>query len=52
MRLEPKGPPDGRSAVWLIPVAWAIDRVDQWVASVGVSSKVFTDHLLDLGIGD
>ena len=29
-------------ADWLMPVALAIDRVDQWVASVGVSSKVFT----------
>ena len=27
---------------WLIPVACAIDLVDQWVASAGVSSKVFT----------
>jgi hypothetical protein len=30
------------TAVWLIPVARAIDRVDQWVASPGVSSKVLT----------
>src|SRR5829696_681133 len=30
------------TAVWLIPVARAIDRVDQWVAPWGVSSKVFT----------
>ena len=29
------------TAVWLIPVAWAIERVDQWVAFVGVSSRVF-----------
>jgi hypothetical protein len=30
------------TAEWLIPVALAIDRVDQWVASVGVCSKVAT----------
>ena len=29
-------------AVWFIPVALAIDRVDQCVASFGFSSKVFT----------
>ena len=30
------------TAVWLIPVARAIDRVDQCVASLGVSSNVLT----------
>jgi hypothetical protein len=30
------------TADWLIPVAVAIDRVDQCVASTGVSSRVFT----------
>src|SRR5436305_525370 len=29
-------------AVWLIPVAAAIERVDQWVASLGCSSRVLT----------
>ena len=28
--------------VWLMPMAAAIDRVDQWVASLGFSSRVFT----------
>jgi hypothetical protein len=28
--------------VWDIPVAFAIDRVDQCVAPFGISSKVFT----------
>jgi hypothetical protein len=27
---------------WLMPVALAIDLVDQWVASVGICSKVAT----------
>ena len=30
------------TAAWLMPVALAIDLVDQWVASVGVCSKVAT----------
>src|SRR5207245_2378215 len=30
------------TALWLIPVAAAIDRVDQCVASAGCSSSVFT----------
>lgn len=29
------------TAVWLMPVAWAMERVDQWVASRGASSRVF-----------
>src|SRR5579885_3056295 len=28
--------------VWLIPIALAIERVDQWVASTGFSSSVLT----------
>jgi hypothetical protein len=28
------------TAVWLMPVARAIDRVDQWLATLGVSSSV------------
>jgi hypothetical protein len=30
------------TADWDMPVAFAIERVDQWVASAGVSSRVFT----------
>ena len=30
------------TAVWLMPAAWARERVDQWVASLGASSRVFT----------
>ncbi len=28
--------------VWLIPVAWAVERVDQWVAPAGIASRVIT----------
>ena len=42
MGFEPEGPPDPATADWLIPVALAIDRVDQCVASAGVSSRVLT----------
>ena len=42
MGFEPEGPPDAAIADWLMPVAFAIERVDQWVASTGISSKVFT----------
>ena len=38
-------------ADWLIPVAAAIDRVDQCVASTGLDSRVLHDHLLDCLIG-
>jgi hypothetical protein len=30
------------TADWLMPAALAMDRVDQWVASVGVCSNVAT----------
>ena len=38
--LSPKARQIPTMAVWLIPLAWAMERVDQWVASVGVSSSV------------
>jgi hypothetical protein len=38
--LSPKARQIRTMAVWLMPVARAISRVDQWVASVGVSSSV------------
>jgi hypothetical protein len=39
------------TADWVIPVALAIERVDQWVASVGVSSSL-DDHALDVLVAD
>ena len=42
MRLERKRPPDAADRALLIPVAAAIDRVVQCVASAGCSSSVFT----------
>ncbi len=42
VRLEPERPPIRLTADWLIPVAAAIERVDQCVAFVGCCSSVFT----------
>jgi hypothetical protein len=38
-------------AVWLVPVARAIDRVNQWVSRRRLLQGL-NDHLLDLGVGD
>jgi hypothetical protein len=35
-----------------MPVAWALDRVDQWVAPAGLSSNVLTITRFDLVVGD
>ena len=40
--LSPKARQMRETADWLIPVALAMDLVDQWVASIGVSSRVLT----------
>jgi hypothetical protein len=40
--LSPKARQMRLTAVWLIPVAAAIERVDQWVALGGCSSSVLT----------
>ncbi len=37
------------TAVWFMPVAAAIERVDQCVGIEGCSSSVFDDHPLDFG---
>ncbi|MGX1095967.1 hypothetical protein RKD47_006733 [Streptomyces albogriseolus] len=42
MRRQCERPPDREIADCDIPVAAAIDRVDQWVASFGFSSSVLT----------
>ena len=33
MRLQGKSAPDATMLLWLSPVAWASERVDQWVAA-------------------
>ena len=50
--LSPKARQIRDTADWLIPVALAIDRVDQWVASTGVSSRVFDDETIDVVVVD
>jgi len=39
-------------ADWLMPVAAAIERVDQWVASAGGLLERLHDHVLDVCVGD
>lgn len=42
--LSPKARQIRLTALWLVPVALAIERIDQWVASADVSSKEGPRH--------
>ena len=49
---SPKARQIRRMVVWLIPTALAIERVDQWVASVGLLLQGLDDHRFDLVVAD
>jgi hypothetical protein len=40
VRLKAEGGPDAPDLVWEKPVAPAIERIDQWVASAGLERSV------------